>query len=364
MSAKQPEMTIAGPDHAGRRERLRQLMLARNLDALLVSYAANRFYLSGFELHDPQFNESAGMLVITRDGRDWLATDARYRDAALRLWEQDRVFIYKSQADDIPALLRQCGSHIGFEAKAVSHATARKMAGSGLWLEAADGLVERLRKIKDKFEIAALERSFALNHQLLNWIGGELVPGRTEAETSWLIERYFRENGASELAFANIVAAGPNAALPHAIPGQDRIGENCPVLIDVGCRVDDYCSDQTRTFWVGNKPTSEFERTMGLVRQSQDAALKIIRPGLEFAEAYQAACAVFEQAGVREHFTHGLGHGVGLETHEAPSLSPRARGRLEAGMTVTVEPGLYYPEWGGIRWEYTVVVEEDGARVL
>lgn len=364
MSANLTETATKGPDHAARRERLRRLMLGRNLDALLVSYAANRFYLSGFELHDPQFNESAGVLVITRDGRDWLATDARYKDASLRLWDQDRVFIYKSQADELPELLRRCGSHIGFEARAVSHATARKLSGRGLWLEAADGLVERLRKLKDKFEIAALERSFAINHQLLEWIGGELVPGRSEAETSWLIERYFRENGASELAFASIVAVGPNSALPHAIPGHDKIMENGPVLIDVGCRVDDYCSDQTRTFWVGNKQTDEFARTMDLVRQSQDAALKIIRPGLEFADAYHAACQVFEQAGVREYFTHGLGHGVGLETHEAPSLSPRARGKLEAGMTVTVEPGLYYPQWGGIRWEYTVLVEDDGPRIL
>ena len=238
--------------YAARRERLRRAMRARGLDALLVSQAANRFYLSGFELHDPQCNESAG----------------------------------------------------------------------------------------------------------------RLEPGRTEKELSWAIERFFRENGAEELAFANIVAGGRNAALPHAIPGEDAVTENCLVLIDVGCRVDAYCSDQTRTFWAGDAPAPEFRRTLALVREAQEAALKKMRPGLSLREVYALARAVFEKAGVAEAFTHGLGHGVGLETHEAPSLSPRAEGVLEPGMVVTVEPGLYYSAWGGVRWEYTVLVEEGGVRIL
>ena len=346
--------------YAARRDRLRRAMRARGLDALLVSQAANRFYLSGFELHDPQCNESAGRLVITADGRDWLATDARYLDAAGRLWDRDSVFIYGGDAArDLHSLLRRCGGRVGLEARGVSLAFARALsqAGADPRFEAADGLVERLRRIKEPCEIAALERSFALNHKLLQWVEGQLEPGRTEAELSWAIERFFRENGASELAFANI-------ALPHAIPGADAVTENCPVLVDVGCRVDGYCSDQTRTFWAGDAPTPEFRRTMSLVREAQEAALKKMRPGLPLAEAYALARAVFEKAGVADAFTHGLGHGVGLETHEAPSLSPRAEGLLEPGMVVTVEPGLYYPAWGGVRWEYTVLVEEDGVRIL
>lgn len=353
--------------YAARRENLRRAMRARGLDALLVSQAANRFYLSGFELHDPQPNESAGRLLLTVAGQDWLATDARYLDAAARLWERERIFIYSGDAAaDLYRLLRRCGGRVGLEAKGVSLAFARALAraGAGLYLEAADGLVEALRTIKDSGEVAALEKSFALNHKLLQWVEGQLAPGRSETDVSWAIERFFRENGASELAFANIVAVGSNAALPHAVPGADCIAENCPVLIDVGCRVDGYCSDQTRTFWVGQGPTPEFSRTLALVREAQEAALKIMRPGLPLREAYAAARAVFEKAGVESAFTHGLGHGVGLETHEAPSLSPRAEGALLPGMTVTVEPGLYYPRWGGVRWEYTVLVEEDGVRIL
>ena len=352
---------------AARRERLRQALHARGLDALLVSHAPNRYYLSGFELHDPQPNESAGCLVIAADGRDKLATDARYQDAAARLWPTEDICIYSSDAPGtLAAVLRESGCRIGIEARGVSLDFARALgrASRGIWLETADGLVERLRRIKEPEEIAALERSFALNHQLMRWVEGQLQPGRSEAELAWAMERFFRENGAQELAFASIVAVGPNAALPHAIPGTTRISENCPVLIDAGCRLNDYCSDQTRTFWVGHNPTPEFSRTLALVREAQEAALQALRPGLPLAEAYGLARAVLERAGVAEAFTHGLGHGVGLETHEAPSLSPRAQGSLEPGMTVTVEPGLYYPQWGGVRWEYTVLITEDGARIL
>jgi len=352
---------------ASRREKLRQAMRARGLDALLISQAANRFYLSGFELHDPQFNESAGRLVVTADGRDWLATDARYLDAAERLWDHDRIFIYGGgAAKELHGLLRRCGSRVGIEAQGVSLAFARALAtaGPGLFIEAADGLVERLRRIKEPVEVAALEKSFALNHKMLQWVEGQLVPGRSEAEISWGIEQFFRQNGASELAFANIVAVGKNAALPHAIPGEDAITENCPVLIDVGCRVAYYCSDQTRTFWVGDAPTDQFRRALDLTRQAQTAAIEGMRPGMPMRMAYALAHDVFARAGVAAAFTHGLGHGVGLETHEAPSLSPRSEGALEPGMVVTVEPGLYYPQWGGIRWEYTVIVEEDGVRIL
>ncbi len=353
--------------YAARREKLRRAMRRRGLDALLVSQAANRFYLSGFELHDPQYNESAGRLVITADGRDWLATDPRYLDAAVRLWDPERVFIYGGYAaKDIYRLLRDCGGRIGIEAQGTSLAFARDLsaAGPGLYCEAADGLVEHLRRIKEPCEVAALEKSFALNHKLLQWIEGQLEPGRSESQVSWLIEKFFRENGASELAFANIVAVGRNAALPHAIPGDDPVVDNCPVLVDIGCRVDNYCSDQTRTFWVGQAPTDEFRRTYDLVRQAQTAAIESMRPGQPLRDAYGHARAVFEKAGTADAFTHGLGHGVGLETHEAPSLSPRAEGLLEPGMVVTVEPGLYYRQWGGVRWEYTVLVEEDGVRIL
>lgn len=353
--------------YARRRETLRAALRQRGLDALLVSAAPNRYYLSGFELHDPQFNESAGRLVICADGQDWLATDARYTDAAARIWDKDHIFIYKGDGiADMARLLRSRGLRIGFEAESVSYSflAALRKAVAGLGLEAADGLVEKQRSIKDDDEIKALQASFRLNHAMLDWVRDKLLPGRSEQEISWEIERYFREHGASELAFANIVAVGPNAALPHAIPGHDCITENCPVLLDIGCRVHDYCSDQTRTFWIGDTPTDEFQKTLELVQAAQKAAIAVLRPGLPMCDAYAAARRVFEKAGVEAYFTHGLGHGVGLETHEAPSLNPRRTDPLRAGMVVTVEPGLYYPQWGGVRWEHTALITEDGAMLF
>lgn len=360
--------------YAERRERLRALMFDRQLDALLISHEANRYYLSGFELHDPQKNETSGFLLICADGKDWLCTDSRYKDAAARLWDPERIFIYTGRpAKELNTLITKLGAessgaasagrHIGFEAKSLSVAFFEQLS-EGLTLEHADGLTEQLRIIKEPEEIEAMRRSCALNHRLMEWIPSVCRPGRTEAEVAWDIEKFFRENGASGLAFDSIVAVGPNAALPHAIPGTDVITDNCPVLIDVGCRLDDYCSDQTRTIWVGDRPSDIFQRTMQQVRAAQDAAIKVIRPGMKVADIHACARAVFEKEGVAQHFTHSLGHGVGLETHEAPGVSPRVDAVLKPNMIITVEPGLYYPEWGGIRWEYMVLVTEDGAEIL
>lgn len=353
--------------YAQRRTRLRKELARRGLDALLVSSAPNRFYLSGFELHDPQFNESAGRLIVCADGNDWLATDSRYAEAAARIWPQDRIFIYgHEQARDLAHLLARLGLKIGCEQEAVSAAFLQKLKASPACppLLPAAGLVEKLRVIKGQEEVAALEKSFALNHRLMAHIESRLAPGLDEAEIAWLIERFFCENGASGLAFASIVAVDKNAALPHALPGADMVRDNSLVLVDAGCRVDNYCSDQTRTFWVGGQKPERYEKTYALVQAAQKAALEIIRPGMALAEVYKAAREVFAQAGQEKYFTHGLGHGVGLETHEAPSLSPRATGCLEEGMTVTVEPGLYYPDWGGVRLEYTVLVVPGGCRIL
>ena len=355
-----------------RRERLRALMREQGIEALLISHAANRYYLSGFELHDVQLNESAGRLIVMADGKDWILTDSRYLDAARRLWEPERVFIYGADApEDIAKLLKGLvpGKTIGFEARAITlefyEKFAETLAGSGCRLSRADGLVEQLRVIKDAEEIRRMEISCRLNQQMMEWLPGVLVPGRSEAAVSWDIEMFFRHHGATELAFTSIVGHGPNAALPHYLPSKDVLleAENL-VLVDVGCRLEDYCSDQTRTFWVGEKPTERFKKTLETVQEAQYKAIRAIHPGVLACDVYKAARGHFESLGVAEAFTHGLGHGVGLETHEGPSLNGRNKTPLEPGMIVTVEPGLYFPEWGGIRWEHMGLVTEDGCRVL
>jgi len=348
-----------------RRDNLKRLMKEKNIPAMLVSLAANRYYLSGFELHDPQCNESAGWLVVNAGGDDCLFTDPRYFDAARQVWDEDKLFIYAGNKHKlIGEVLHDKGiKQLAFEPKAL-HLFDHEKLREHFELGGHNNVVEELRIIKDEDEIRRMDASIALNHKLFKYIEGELVPGRTEEEVAWLVEKFFRENGAEELAFSTIVGVGPNAALPHAIPGQEKVRDNEMVLIDTGCRLEDYNSDQTRTFWVGDTPSDRFKETMDLVRASQQAAIDVIRPGLTYQEAYKVAFKVFEDAGVEKLFTHGLGHGIGLETHEPPSLSKIATGELKEGMVVTVEPGLYDPEWGGIRWEYQVLVTEDGCRIM
>ena len=348
-----------------RRENLRRLMRKANLSALLVTLDANRFYLSGFELHDPQVNESAGCLIVTADGRDWLCTDPRYLDAARRLWDEERIFIYRGNGmAQVNGLLKNnVSGTIGFEACNIS-VDAFESVGQGLSLERADGMIEGLRLIKEAGEIERMERSCALNHQLMQWAPGVLVPGRTEYQAAWDIEQFFRNHGAEELAFASIVAVDGNAALPHAEPGLTLITEQCGVLVDVGCRVERYCSDQTRSFWVGDAPDPVFASDLDFIKEAQSRAIAAIRPGVAAADVYRAARSFLDQKGVGELFTHGLGHGVGLQTHEAPSLGPSSQSVLQPGMVVTVEPGLYRSGKCGVRWEYMVLVTEDGARVL
>jgi len=350
---------------AARRERLRERLSEMGVPALLVSHAANRFYLSGFELHDPQCNESAGYLCVTADGKDALLTDARYRDAALRLWPTEDLCIYGvNRFAAMAAFLRARGvSRLAFEAGSLSFDTHARLA-EHILLEPVTHVVEPLRLIKDAREIACMRRSAAINHAVMDSLPDILIPGRTEAQAAWEIEKCFREHGASELAFAPIVGVGANAALPHAIPGDTVITDGCLVLVDVGGRADDYCSDQTRTLWVGGRPPERFLTMLDQVQRAQAAALAGLRPGLSFREAHALAWDVFDKEGVAEYFTHSLGHGVGLETHEGPSLNPASEGILAPGMVVTVEPGLYYSGWGGARWEHMALITADGCETL
>ena len=356
--------------YAARREHLREIMRREGLDALIVSHPANRFYLSGFELHDSQCNESSGCLIILQNGKDWLCTDSRYEEAAAEHWDRERVFIYKGpSAEEIRSLLKdRVSGRIGFEAAIVSHDFVTRLE-PGLALEAADGLVEELRVIKDEAEVRLMEESAKLNHQLMEWLPSILTAGNTEAKIAWRIEKFFREHGATENSFSPIVAKDAHAALPHYNPfeephGPTEITPNCLILVDVGARLNHYCSDQTRTFWVGDRPEKRFLDMLNAVREAQRKAIAAIRPGMTGKEAWQTAVDSFAASGKEKAFTHSLGHGVGLETHEEPRLSPRSEKPLKPGMIVTVEPGLYYPGWGGARWEYMVVVEEDGCRVL
>ncbi len=350
--------------HITRIDAVRERILEAGVDNFLISSAANRYYLSGFELHDPQCNESSGYLFITKDNF-YLLTDPRFEEAARRILSEDNFFIYRqNKYDKIINFLKKIGvKRFGFESCYMPYDFYEQLR-KHFDLVPLKNVVEQIRMIKDKDEIKALQRSCELNHKVFEQIESILTPGVSEEEIAWEIEKLFRTGGATGLSFSTIVAVGPNAALPHAIPGKTKIVKNCPVLIDMGGRVDDYCSDQTRTFWVGDSPGKEFLKTRELVKKAQEKAIKEINPGLPITEAYFIAKSYFQEYGVDKYFTHGLGHGIGLETHEPPAIGPRAKGVFEPGMVVTIEPGLYYPHWGGVRWEYMILITDNGAKIL
>ncbi len=357
-------METSADAFARRRQALKERLRQERLPGLLVSHAANRWYLSGFELMDSQCNESAGWLVITADGGDHLLTDPRFEEAARRVWPEDIVIYTARKMDKVGAFLESLRlPRLGFEPRSLCVRDYERLR-ENVALAPTENLVEELRLIKDAGEIVLLEASCALNHRVMEALPGRLVPGMTEAEAAWEVERLFREGGASGLAFPTIVGADVNAALPHAEPGPARLPREGLVLVDCGGRLGHYCSDQTRTFWLGQNPSDRFRATLDLVREAQERALALIRPGAALAGTYAAARACFEKQGLAERFTHSLGHGIGLETHEAPSLSSLSQDTFRPGMVVTVEPGLYWPDWGGVRWEYMVLVTEDGCRIL
>jgi Xaa-Pro aminopeptidase len=226
----------------------------------------------------------------------------------------------------------------------------------------AGGSVERLRRVKDRAELASIEEASKLADEVWRWSLERGLAGRSEREVALAVEARMRELGA-EPSFPTIVAAGPNGALPHAEPGEHEIGRGELVVFDMGAKLDGYCSDGTRTFATG-EPGEEARGVYEVVLRAQEAALEAIRAEARGEDVDGAARRVISEAGYGERFGHGLGHGVGLEVHEGPRLSLRSEDVLAAGEVVTVEPGIYLPGRLGVRIEDLVVVAEDGLRNL
>ena len=339
------------------------------IDALLVSQPDNRRYLSGYTASDHGIQESSGFLLIPVDGHPYLLTDSRFTlqaEAEAPLYE---VRLYpKGLLKLLEKLLPQLGIRsLGFESDYLLHATFLRLqtlaAKRGLTLRPQQGLVEKMRLIKTEAELHLLRASTRLNEQVFQSVYHTIEPGMTEREIALALELTMREMGAEGPSFDTIVAFGTNAARPHAVPTDRELQAGDLVLIDMGLVYKGYCSDMTRTF-VAGKPDQTFLDRHRLVRQAMLAGIGAIRAGVTGQAVDRAARQVLIDGGYGEAFGHGLGHGVGLAVHEAPRLSPRSRKQLQAGMVVTVEPGLYLPEWGGIRLENMVVVGEDGCELL
>ncbi len=349
---------------------LRETLPPSGIDALLVMVAENRRYLSGFTGEDTQFDESAGALIITA-GDLLLATDSRYELQARREAPDYEVVCYKEGlAKELPALVERLNiSRLGFESVRLSvqqHQKiqkALKKSGNSTRLLPVEDLVESLRIVKDESEVEQTRCALQLAESAFTACLPQIRPGTTERELAWLMEKQMREAGAEGLSFPSIVAAGANSALPHAVPGDRAIQPGEPLLFDWGARLNGYCSDISRTVIIG-KPDSRFNEVFQTVLDAQRFAIEAIRPGVSSKAVDKVARDHIDSKGFAGLFGHGLGHGTGLAIHEAPRLSPLKEFRLEAGMISTVEPGIYIPEWGGVRLENMIVVREGGAEVL
>jgi Xaa-Pro aminopeptidase len=350
----------------------RSLLADQGLDAFLVSGSDNRYYLSGFTAREEFLNESCGSLLLTRDAA-LLLTDFRYQEWAQAEVSEFEVLTYQAGIGRL--LAEQLGvlqaRRLGFEPSYLSFGQYQRLtkaaAEAGLEVEwvPSEGLVEGLREVKTEEEVSRVRRALSLTEKVFTEVAALLRPGLSERRVAWEIERRLREEGAEGLAFPPIVAAGTNSARPHHRPGDYRIQEKEPIIIDMGGRVAGYCADFTRTLILG-EPPERFREIYTIVRRAQARAEAGLKAGMESLSGDALAREIIVEAGYGEAFGHSLGHGVGLEVHEAPSLSPvKERNTvLQAGSIVTVEPGIYLSGWGGVRLEDMALIRADGAEVL
>jgi Xaa-Pro aminopeptidase len=341
---------------SSRVERVVERLRERELDALLVTNLVNVRWLTGF-------TGSNGLAVIG-PGIQRFVTDFRYLTQAEE--EVDPAWAHEIATDLLERAAADLPARVGFDDRHLSvheHARLRDLAGDGVELVAAGGLVEELRLVKEPDEIERVRAAARLADEALREVLERGIVGRTEREVALDLEVAMRRRGAEGPSFAPIVAAGAHGALPHAQPRDVAIPRDTLVVIDWGAQLDGYASDCTRTVATGRLDPVD-EEIYALVLRAQLAALDAVRPGPLGREVDAVARAIIEEAGHGEHFGHGLGHGVGMEVHEGPRLSRQGDVALAAGQIVTVEPGVYVPGRIGVRIEDLVVVTADGHEVL
>jgi Xaa-Pro aminopeptidase len=335
-------------------ERLRANLDRLEVESFLVSSPVNVRYLNGFE--------SSNAFVLVRRDDVVLMTDGRYAEAARRIEGVELAVIDRDFLPGLAAELAQVAvGPVGFEAEHLTVARHADLVSTGLELVPATAVVVALRALKEPGELDEIRRAARIVDDVLVRLAGESIVGRTEAELAWWIVQAIHEEGADDVSFEPIVGSGPNAAVPHHHPGDRRIGHGETVVVDLGAKVNGYCSDCTRTFATGELP-AELREAYATCKRAQAAALAEVRTGADPRALDAIARMEIEAAG--QEVLHGLGHGVGLEVHELPVLRQTASGSLEAGNVVTVEPGVYLAGSGGVRIEDLVVVTDSGPEIL
>lgn len=341
-------------------QRLREQLRQEGLEAMLVSHPVNRRYLSGF-------TGSAGYLLLTQNN-SWLLTDFRYMSqapaqaAAFEVVEHAPHFM-----DTVKQLLSDAGiARVGFEPHTVVYSDYQAWAEAlgSIALTPVEPIVEQLRMIKDESEIAIMQEAAKLADDTFSHITGLLRPGISEADIALEMEVFMRSRGATSSSFETIVASGERSALPHGEASDRIIQPEEFVKLDFGAYFNGYCSDLTRTVYVGAAPTLKHKEIYEIVLEAQLHALEHIRPGMTGKEADALTRDIITRYGYGDCFGHSTGHGLGMEIHESPRLSKLSDTVLTPGMTVTVEPGIYLPGFGGVRIEDDVVITDNGIKIL
>ena len=332
-------------------------------DALLVTTPSNIRYLSGFA-------GSNGYVLVRADGTGVVVTDARYEERVadeLRDDAQLSVRIAPGAGRNVLAELVGSGTSLGVEADDMTWSAADQLGEAldpqNVLVHPTTGVVESLRERKDDEEIAAMRRAAAVADRAFSTVMEWLRPGQSERDIAWAFAGAVRSEGGEGIAYDTIVASGPNASRPHHATGDRILQRGDLIIIDAGAMVDGYRSDMTRSFVLG-QPTSRQRELLDAVLDAQAAGVAAVAPGVATGDIDAACRASLDSVGLEKWFTHGTGHGVGLDIHEAPSVRAAATATLAPGHVITVEPGVYLPGEGGVRWEDTVLVTGTGSETL
>lgn len=349
-------------------EAFQEKLRRKRIDAFLVTQPCNRRYLCGYTPRDHGIAESSGALFVPAHGEALLLTDFRYQAQAQRETPLTIQLYRRGLLLLLSNLWKKYAVKVfGFESHYTLHSFGLKLLHRAekqhVRLQPCLQLIEQMRVIKDQDELELIRHSVGLNERVFSAVFPDIKAGMRERDIAARIENQMRVSGAESPSFDTIVAAGPNSALPHASPGPNTIKNQDSVTIDMGLIVNGYCSDMTRNFAMGS-PSQRYRERHRVVRKAQQAGLAAVKAGVPACEVDKAARQIISEAGYGTYFGHSLGHGVGLEVHEEPRISPKSRQKLKAGMVITIEPGIYLPEWGGIRLENMVIVTETGAEPL
>ncbi|WP_302104757.1 M24 family metallopeptidase [Polycladomyces zharkentensis] len=340
-------------------DRLRERLKEQDLEALLVTHPMNRRYLTGF-------TGTAGMVLVTEKEAK-LLVDFRYVEQAQKQAPHlDVVRVGGEPFRTVAGLCREWNvSRLAFEQDHLVYARAEKLKSilDGVEVVPVSNMVEKLRETKDADELETLRRAARIVDEVFAEILKEIRPGLRERDIAFRLEFLMREKGADSSSFDIIVASGPRSALPHGVASDRVLEKGDLVTLDFGALYEGYCSDITRTIVLG-KPNERQREIYDIVLHAQQAALEAVRPGVTGRDVDKVARDIITDRGYGEQFGHSTGHGIGLEIHEAPTLSVNGETVLQSGMVVTVEPGIYLPGFGGVRIEDDVVVTEQGKEVL